>query len=443
MPLRHLLYRCPACGRDPVDGDRDQVSCPACGARFARGRGARIAVRGCDRWPREVHPSVLVDRIDALGGPFPGPGPPHVDVVHEARVLTRWIQGERPVQDGGCLLGYTERSGPSRVGFVTATEDALLLRPGRSGAAERWRLADIRSVQTASSQLQLRHRDGRIVALGFPDDSPLRWESLLRTLLSAAWRGAGRDEPAEFQPRIVTAAEQHWGVASRPLPGTSKGPTPPRHPVFYGLVRGLARMGLRLRVDLEVSGVGHVPGRGPFVLLVNHESVLDPILVQAACPRPLHAMTKSTQFGGGAWRRLLVRLQAFPTRRFRVDPQAVRTSLRLLAAGRGVGIFPEGERSWDGRLQAFRRGAMRLVLAAGVPVVPCRLTGSYHLLPRWSRRLRGGPARVAFGPPMSFADEAAGGEGDPVAAVEGRVRRALLALRPRPERGAEPGDEPA
>lgn len=442
MPLRHLLYRCPACGQDPVDGDRDLVSCPACGARFTRGRGARIAVRGCDAWPREVHPSVLVDRIDQLGGPFPGARRPDGGVGHEARVLARWIREERPVEDGGCLLGFTERSGPPRPGFVTATGDALLLRPGRSGGPESWRLTDIRSVQTASSRLQLRHRNGEVVALGFPEDSPRRWETLVRSLLATAWRRVGRGEPVEFQPRIVTAAERPREVGPGTLPGTSAGPVPPRHPISYGLVRGLARVGLRFRVRLEVSGAAHVPREGPFVLLVNHESILDPILVQAACPRPLHAMTKSTQFAGEGWRRLLVRLQAFPTRRFRVDPQAVRTSLRLLAAGRGVGIFPEGERSWDGRLQPFRLGAMRLVLAAGVPVVPCRVTGSYHLLPRWSRRLGAGPARVAFGAPMSFAD-AAGGEGDPVAAVGARVRHAFLALRRRPEGSTEPEDEPA
>ena len=48
-----------------------------------------------------------------------------------------------------------------------------------------------------------------------------------------------------------------------------------------------------------------------------------------------------------------------------------------------MGVFPEGERSWDGRLQPLRSGTIRLLLKAGVPVIPCGMVGIYEVFPRW------------------------------------------------------------
>jgi 1-acyl-sn-glycerol-3-phosphate acyltransferase len=158
-----------------------------------------------------------------------------------------------------------------------------------------------------------------------------------------------------------------------------------------------------LGVRLEVSGLENVPASGPFILVANHQSVLDPILVQSVCPRHLHTFTKSTQFSSRLFRWVLVRVNGIPTRRYRVDPQVVRVALRRLEAGAGVGIYPEGERSWDGTLQPFRQGTVRFLLKAGVPIVPCGLDGSYDVWPRWSRRLRRRRVRLRFGKPLHWA----------------------------------------
>ena len=189
----------------------------------------------------------------------------------------------------------------------------------------------------------------------------------------------------------------------------------------------LARLALLPAIPLvarwRVEGREHVPESGPFILAVNHNSLLDAVFAQAACPRTVHTMTKSSQFRSGLLQWLLVGLQTFPVRRYRVDPQAVRTVLRLLGEGRGVGIYPEAERSWDGRPQAFRRGAIRLMLKAGVPVVPCGISGSYHVWPRWSRRPRRGRVRVRFGAPLHF------GRHDGREAREAALQGAERALR--------------
>lgn len=171
---------------------------------------------------------------------------------------------------------------------------------------------------------------------------------------------------------------------------------------WYWFLRWLVGLLVRPWARVEAEGLERIPAEGPFLLIVNHQSVLDPILVQVLCPRLVHSMTKSTQFDRPFFRWILPRIAAFPTRRYRVDPQAVRVALRHLDRGDAVGIYPEGERSWDGVLKPLRRGSVRLILKAGVPVVPCGVSGSYGVWPRWSRRLRRHRVRIRFGEPLHF-----------------------------------------
>lgn len=172
---------------------------------------------------------------------------------------------------------------------------------------------------------------------------------------------------------------------------------------WYAFFKALLGFLARIPARVEVQGREHIPRKGPYILVANHQSILDPILVQSSVPRnDLHTLTKSTQFDGALFRWVMPRLNAIPVRRYRVDPQAVRVLLRHLDAGRGVGIYPEGERSWDGAIQPLRRGSVRVILKAGVPVVPCGVDGSFDVWPRWSRRVRSAPVRIRFGPPLEF-----------------------------------------
>jgi 1-acyl-sn-glycerol-3-phosphate acyltransferase len=144
--------------------------------------------------------------------------------------------------------------------------------------------------------------------------------------------------------------------------------------------------------------------------VANHQSFLDPIVVQVICRRPVHTLAKSTQFAGKIMGWVIPRSNGIPTRRYRIEPQAVRVVLRRLSEGEAVGVYPEGERSWDAQIQPFRRGTIRLLLKGGVPIIPCGLVGSYDVLPRWSKTLRRRRIRVEFGkaiqwPAMHRRDE--------------------------------------
>ncbi|MFW6205768.1 MAG: lysophospholipid acyltransferase family protein [Gemmatimonadota bacterium] len=171
---------------------------------------------------------------------------------------------------------------------------------------------------------------------------------------------------------------------------------------FYGFAQRLVRLVFPLVGRLDVEGLENVPAEGPFLLIANHQSYLDPVLIQAAIPRPIHTMAKSTEFSDRITGALLKRLKSFPVRRFEIDPQAVRIVLRHLEEGRGVGIYVEGERTWDGRLKPPRLGTLRVILKAGVPVIPCGISGAYDVWPRWHRRIQRGTVRIRVGAPMHF-----------------------------------------
>ena len=170
---------------------------------------------------------------------------------------------------------------------------------------------------------------------------------------------------------------------------------------FYRFAQRLVRTAWPLIGRLHVHGLENVPDSGPFLLIANHQSYLDPVLIQAVVRRPVYSMAKSSEFSSPVTGQLLQRLKSFPVRRFEVDPQAVRIVLRHLEAGRGVGIYIEGERSWDGRLQPARIGTLRVILKAGVPVIPVGISGAYDVWPRWGR-LRRGDVTIRIGEPIRF-----------------------------------------
>jgi 1-acyl-sn-glycerol-3-phosphate acyltransferase len=152
-------------------------------------------------------------------------------------------------------------------------------------------------------------------------------------------------------------------------------------------VRPLAR----LLYGVEI--VGRVP-KGAVVVAANHESVLDPPLLALTAEQPLHFLAKAElwRYPPGAW--LMDALGGIPISRDRRDRDALRRGLELLDAGEAVAIFPEG----TVRGGVWTRGAARLALAAGVPLVPVRIVDSRRAL---SRRRVGFPRiRLLVGEPI-------------------------------------------
>jgi len=121
---------------------------------------------------------------------------------------------------------------------------------------------------------------------------------------------------------------------------------------------------------LEVRGLEHVPASGPLVVASNHESVLDPFVLGAALPRPIRFVGKSELWSIPPAACLLDAGGAIPVRRGGSDVAAVGAAVAALDAGDVVGIFPGGGVHREG---TWLRGAARMALAAGAPMLPVRL----------------------------------------------------------------------
>ena len=100
--------------------------------------------------------------------------------------------------------------------------------------------------------------------------------------------------------------------------------------------------------------------------------------------------------------KLLTSVNTFAVSESGVGLDAIKESLKKLSEGKVVGLFPEGARSKDGRLQAAKRGVGFLALKSGVPVIPARIIGTDQALPIGAKFIRLRPVRIYFGRPLKF-----------------------------------------
>ena len=158
---------------------------------------------------------------------------------------------------------------------------------------------------------------------------------------------------------------------------------------MHAVVRTLARLLYHFRV------VGSVPP-GPAILAANHESVLDPFFLGLVTRRPVRFLAKKELWRFRAVGAGVEAMGGLPVDRGRGDRDAMAALAHLLQQGQLVGIFPEGVvRETD----TWHRGAAKLALLTGAPLVPVLIDGSSRAL---SRSGVGLPhVRVVVGEPIA------------------------------------------
>jgi 1-acyl-sn-glycerol-3-phosphate acyltransferase len=173
-------------------------------------------------------------------------------------------------------------------------------------------------------------------------------------------------------------------------------------PPLYAVIRGIAVPFMRGYFRLHIEGAERIPAEGPAIVAPNHKSFWDSFFVAAATRRHVRFMGKAELFQG-RFGRTLVRLGAFPVKRGEADAEALETARTILRQGGLLALFPEGTRIRDpATLGSPRRGAGRLALETGAPLVPAAITGTESLflgpLPKPRR------VQVAFGEPISVVE---------------------------------------
>jgi len=190
----------------------------------------------------------------------------------------------------------------------------------------------------------------------------------------------------------------------------------------------------------SVQGLGNVPDSGAYIMVSNHNSNLDPPFIGEAIGRrtgrPIHFMAKEEirHWPLVGW--LARGSGVFFVRRGVGDRGAQRIALEHLAAGRPIGIFPEGTRSRDGVLREPKAGVALLAMRSGAPLLPVGITGSGKIFPgrsRWPHRTR---VEIRIGKPFRLPHQP-DGRLDREALVEGteRILREIAALLPEGQQG--------
>ncbi len=151
--------------------------------------------------------------------------------------------------------------------------------------------------------------------------------------------------------------------------------------VFYYLVRLFFAVFLKILYRPKVHGIDNIPNRKPFIICSNHLCWMDPIIVGIAIPAGyrIHYMAKKELFSNFIIAYLLRKVGAFPLNRKDADYAAIKRSYQLLQDGQVLGLFPEGSRSKNGKLQKAYNGAALIAARSGVPVLPVAIAGPYRI----------------------------------------------------------------
>lgn len=197
------------------------------------------------------------------------------------------------------------------------------------------------------------------------------------------------------------------------------------------LMRFLAWILINIFYRVQTAGLENIPETGPAVVVCNHVSFMDPILLGGSIRRPMRFVMYYKIFQLPLLRFIFRHAKAIPIASAREDEQLMNNAFdkvdEELKAGNIVCIFPEGGITRDGEIQRFRPGIEKIIARRAVPVIPValgRLWGSW-----FSRRKGGGirklPGRLFARVPVNI--------GEPVAA--GDVTAAKLELLVRTLRG--------
>ena len=218
------------------------------------------------------------------------------------------------------------------------------------------------------------------------------------------------------------------------------------HSWFFHPGSAIAGFLARLLFRARVEGVEHLPRQGPFILVSNHCSNLDPPILGWATGhqigRIVHFMAKVEMRSWPIIGWLATQSAVYFVRRGEGDRAAQRFSMEALSAGSPIALFVEGTRSRDGHLKAGKPGAALLAMRTGAPLIPVGIAGTHRIFPGRSRWPHATRVVVRIGEAFWLPHEP-DGRLDRAALTEGtdRIMREIAALLPTEQRPipASPG----
>lgn len=180
---------------------------------------------------------------------------------------------------------------------------------------------------------------------------------------------------------------------------------------------------------VEIFSPCTIPADGPAILICNHSGGLDPAVLQATCPRLITWMMAKEYYDLPVLGAMCQRLGYIPVSRNGRDSASLKAALRALAAGKVLGIFPEGRIAPGKELLAFQGGVGVMAQRAGAPVYPAYIKGLERNISVPAALISRQEVRIAYGPPIQGTSD------DPLSAEALResvdtLRRQMLAHSP-------------
>lgn len=170
----------------------------------------------------------------------------------------------------------------------------------------------------------------------------------------------------------------------------------------YHVIKVIGRIFFRLRWLHRERMINH----GPVILAANHQSFLDPPFAGSASDRAIFFLARRTLLDGPILGWLLPKLNVIPVdSEGGRDRTALKALIRILKAGQGTLVFPEGQRTEDGNLQPALPGVGLVIAKTLAPVVPMRIFGAYDAWPTGQKWPRFRPVTVVVGEPIYFSEK--------------------------------------
>lgn len=139
---------------------------------------------------------------------------------------------------------------------------------------------------------------------------------------------------------------------------------------FYSFVKGLCNIAVSAWFHVEVQGIENLPQEGGYILVANHRTYFDPVLVAIRMKRQVNFMAKIELFQNKFLGPIIKHLGAFPVSRGTGDTSAIDKAIKTVKDGDVLSLFPEGTRSKTGEIMRFKSGAIVVASQTGADIVP-------------------------------------------------------------------------